>query len=194
VWQAKALQLYGVVYEDTPGAEPYSERVIKTWAVKMPGAHWTALGKKNLIRTVSRVTKLDDAIAAVTSGYPLTVASDWGGNMRCPTKHGRLLNERADTWQHQMCCIGYDGDPETVRLFGEPLFLIRNSWGEAHGTPPDGSPPGSFWVRARDMAYMLKHDCWALSDMDGFEPRDWQVIRAKCERIKRDRALYALAN
>ncbi len=86
-----------------------------------------------------------------------------------PTIDGRLVNRRQGTWAHQMTVIAYDGQTGS-----EPYFLILNSWGPAaHGQPPDDSPPGSFWIRWKDMDYMAKKgDSFAYSGMDGFPAQD----------------------
>jgi hypothetical protein len=68
-----------------------------------------------------------------------------------------------------MCLIGYDG--ATGR---EPYWYVINSWGDsAHGTPPDGAPPGGFWIRAKDLAYILRQgDSFAWSNFAGFPSQD----------------------
>lgn len=171
-WQAKALQLYGVVAADHPGLPGYSGSVARSWATKMPSAELIAEGKKHLVRTIALVVTPEQARDAICNGYPVTIASSWGGEMEPPELDGRLVNRRATTWHHQMVLIAYDGSG------AEPYWYVLNSWGpNAHGTPPDGSPPGGFWVRRPDLLYIVgQEDCWALSDLDtGFEPRDLHV-------------------
>lgn len=174
-WQAEALRLYGVIPADEPGLDEYGPSVIKRWAVRMPDRRWIDIGRLHLVKTIAQVTNADQIRDAICNGYAVTIASDWGGDMRPRTIDGRLVNRRSGSWAHQMCVIGYDG--ATGR---EPYWYILNSWGpDAHGTPPDGAPPGGFWVTRRDIDYIARQgDSFALSNHDGFEAADWVIIRA----------------
>ncbi len=125
-------------------------------------------GKNHLIKTTSLINNTDEAIEALSNYYPMTCASNWGGQMSPPvkgTKFPVLLNTHADSWNHQMCCIATWDHPELGRI-----FYIQNSWGEdAHGTPPDGAPPGGFWISARDFQYIIdQQEVFAYSQFDGF--------------------------
>lgn len=170
-WQARALQLYGVIPADLPGLEPYSESVIRRWAVRMPEKRWIDVGKMHLVRTAAMVTTAEEVRDAVCNGYPVTIASNWGGLMRPPVKNGKLVNRRSGTWAHQMCIIAYDGTGD------EPLWYVLNSWGpHAHGDPPDDSPPGGFWIAKHDVDYIVRQeDTFALSAMEGFPANDWDI-------------------
>lgn len=168
-WQAKALELYGVIPADFDGLPDYSSSVVRSWATRMPSGEYVTEGKLHLVRSAARVTSADQVRDAICNGYPVTIASDWGGMMRPPTKDGRLVNRKSDTWMHQMCIVAYDGETGS-----EPYWYILNSWGEnAHGSPPDDAPPGGFWVTEKDVAYIVRQgDSFALSDLQGFPPRD----------------------
>lgn len=176
-WQAQAILLGGFIPEDTPGLEPYSRSVVRRWAVRMPAPEYQEIGRQHLVRTVARVTTAAEVRDAICNGYPVVICSDWGGLMRPPTVDGRLVNRKADKWMHCMCIIGYDGS------VGEPLWYILNSWGsDAHGRPPDDSPPGGFWVHEKDVNYIVRQgDSFAFSDAEGFPSQDWLIIKAVAE-------------
>lgn len=183
VWQAKALLEYGVI-EVTRETGDYSKAVVSRWAVRMPEAKWVELGKLHRVKSIAQCRTASDIRDAICNGYPVTIASDWGGLMECPLVGDKRVNRKSGTWQHQMCVIGYDGSG------AEPYWYVQNSWGpSAHGTPKDGAPPGGFWIRKADMEYIAKSgDNWAISDLDGFFEIDWQVIK---ERVSDARSIRA---
>jgi len=174
-WQAIALQKYGWIAADTPGLPKYSADVAKSWAVRMPQPELIAKGRDHLVKTVSRVRSAHEIRDAICNGYPVTIASSWGGKMRPPVIDGRLVNTKSDTWQHQMCIIGYDG-AGVVKY-----YYVINSWGpDAHGKPVNGSVPGGFWIAEKDMDWIATTgECYALSDMVGYPSRDWIIIEQR---------------
>jgi hypothetical protein len=183
-WQVKALTLYGVIEEGQPGLEPDGASVIRRWAVRMPERKWLELGKQHLLSTAAPVTTANEVRDAICNGYPVSICSDWGGQMRPAVKDGKLVNRRVTTWQHCMTVIGYDGSGR------EPYFYILNSWGpDAHGTPPDDAPPGGFWISKADMEYIVRQkDSYALSDFAGFPANDWDFALM---RRKENRSMLA---
>lgn len=133
--------------------------------------------KQFLVKSAARLNTSQDVWDSITNGYPCTIASNWGGQMR-PTAQGNpavLLNRRVTRWDHQMCVIGAWEHPTLGRI-----FCILNSWGpDAHGVPVDDSPPGSFWVLDADMNYIVAQgDSFAFSQFDGFpaqNPNYWLI-------------------
>lgn len=168
-WAAEAVKQFGVLAADSADVPPYSGSVASQWGSSGPPAEFVARAAPFRVHTVAPVKTADAVRDAVCNGYPVTIASDWGGLMQPPVVDGRLVNRRAATWNHQMCVIGYDG--ETGR---EPYYYILNSWGaSAHGQPPDDAVPGGFWVRTKDMdAIVAQGDSFAYSTFDGFPSRD----------------------
>ena len=130
-----------------------------------------------VVKSAANCRTTDDVWNALANGYPCTIASNWGGQMR-PAAQGSpavLLNKRVTTWQHQMCIIGIWKHPQ----FGK-IFCILNSWGpDAHGVPPDGSPPGSFWVLESEIDYIVRQgETFAFSQFVGFpsqRPNYWLI-------------------
>lgn len=132
---------------------------------------WLALSKKHLVRTVAHISSLDQARTALQNYYPLTIASNWGGLMQCPTEGTPpvLLSRHATQWSHQMHVNGWWEHPS----LGE-LYYILNNWGPgAHGTPPDDAPPGGFWVKAPELQRIIGEDeTFAFSQFDGFPTQE----------------------
>lgn len=147
----------------------YGEKLEMDWS---DGAKidekWLKISRNHLIKTTSVCRNADDVREAIINGYPVTIASNWGGSMK-PNPQGSkepiLLNSRTDTWQHQMCILGWWEHPE----FGE-VFYIMNSWGTyTHGKCPSGAPMGGFWVRKKDVDYIAKqNEAIAYSQYNGF--------------------------
>jgi hypothetical protein len=146
-----------------------------SWSPNGSALHskWNAEALKNPVRTVAQASNADDVSAGLRNGYPATCASMWGGRMKCSVTEGVLLNERVDQWAHQMCCIGWQEHPK----LGE-LYYILNSWGNPHGTDPDGGPPGGFWIKKADMEFMCRDEVFIFSNFDGFPAQqlDWADI------------------
>lgn len=174
-WAAEAVRQFGVLAADSSGVPAYSGSVATQWGLAGPPDEFVSRAAPFRVRTVAPVKSAGAVRDAVCNGYPVTIASDWGGLMKPPIVDGRFVNRRATTWNHQMCVIGYDG--ESGR---EPYFYVLNSWGAtAHGTPPDDAVPGGFWVRTRDMeSIVAQGDSFAYSSFDGFPAQslDFRVI------------------
>lgn len=182
---AKAAVNDGFLFFDTPGLpKPQIDSNGITWGKQTEllwsdgsriDANWLSQSRNHLIRTVSPVRSAADVRAAIKNYYPVTIASNWGGRMQCRvvgTGENRvLLNDHADTWNHQMCIIGWWDHPE----LGE-IFFVLNSWGpRAHGIDPSGGPPGGFWIKAADVDYICRqNDSYAFSQFDGFPAQTFE--------------------
>lgn len=177
---AKAIVKDGNPAFDEPGLPGYEDRGGLTWGKEQElkwsdGAaiseEWLAKARKHTVKTVAQIKSVDEAKQALINGYPMTIASNWGGLMQCPKKGSPpvLLNQRSGVWNHQMCVIGYWKHPD----LGD-IFCVLNSWSEsAHGEPPDGAPLGSFWIQAKDMAYIIgQEEVFAFSQFEGFPAQE----------------------
>ena len=171
-WQAAAVKKYGVLRSDYPTVPTYSGKTSKAWG-RSPGppADFVAEADDHLVNSTGLVKDVDQAVVALANGYPITVASSVGYEM----KVGRDgFHRRKGSWAHQMAVIGYGKKPELH-------FIIQNSWGDVHGQLIDFAtekplPVGCLRVKAADFARMLKAgDSHAYSRFDGFEaqPFDW---------------------
>lgn len=127
--------------------------------------------KPYLVRTVAPVRSADDVRDSLCGGHGVTIASNWGGLMKCEVKEGVLMSRRVTTWNHQMeVCDWAEHDK-----LGE-IFNIGNSWGNPHGIDPFGGPPGSFWVHKAEMEYIVRqNDSFAFSSFVGFPAQDMEI-------------------
>jgi hypothetical protein len=193
--QAKALAVDGLLAWDHEGLtlpKPTFGNVI-AWTGQIEtqwsdgakiGAEFVKEGQKHLYPTAANVTSVEQAKTLLDSYYPMTIASSWGGLMKCPVTEGVLLNRRSGTWNHQMWVIDYIEHP-TLGL----LFWVGNNWRDAHGRDPGGewdggygAPPGGFYIKADDMAWIIsKRETFAFGDKAGFvdRSRKFQWITAK---------------
>jgi len=142
----------------------------KQWGNRGAPAKYIELGKKQLVKSTANLRNTDQCRDALVNKYAITIASNWGGNMKPQVKNGVLLNQRATTWNHQMAVIAYWDHTD----LGE-IFWIQNSWGWfVHGICPTGAPGGGFWVLKRDLQFICDQgETFAYSPfVDGFHA-DW---------------------
>lgn len=130
------------------------------------------------VKSTSKLKNSDQVKQALSNGYPVTIASSWFGFSDLKVKPSGTpavqLASRNQSWGHQQSCLGFTTHPE----FGL-IFLIQNSWGNAHGTPPGnfGEPKGSYWIRSRDMDRICLEEVFSFSNFDGYPARtvDWSI-------------------
>lgn len=133
--------------------------------------------KKHVIQSAARLKSWQECKAALVNGYPITLASNWGGQMNPPIKGNPpiIINSRVTSWAHQMSCLGWAMHPE----FND-IFWIQNSWGQSHGTSPGhyGEPAGGFWISSKDMEWICRDgEVFAISNFAGFPAQvlDWFI-------------------
>lgn len=170
---AEAAKVDGVIIREGLSGWNESEDTIE-WSAEVDtewsdgariGDQYIQAGRKHLVKTTAPVRSAADVRAALQAGFAVTIASDWGGEMRPQVKEGVLLSRRVTTWNHQMSVHGWLLHP----VLGE-IYYIWNSWSaSAHGRCPSGAPLGGFWVLAKDMDYITDQgDSYAYSQFDGF--------------------------
>jgi hypothetical protein len=171
-WAAAAVEQYGILFSDESGVPPYSGSVAKQWGCKKPAFEkFMPIADDFQVRSIAQVTTFEQVRDALVNGYPVTVASNQGFQMKGRADGGKLWGVPSGSWAHQMCFIGYDPEPR-------PCVYCINSWGEnAHGKPVDDAPPGGFWVDAKTVARMVKQgDSFAYSSFVGFpENNEWDL-------------------
>lgn len=61
--------------------------------------------RKHLVQSTAACKSADDVRDAIRNYYPVTIASSWGGLMKCPTQGNPpvLMSRRTGSWGHQMC-------------------------------------------------------------------------------------------
>tara|TARA_B100001564_G_scaffold359340_1_gene380726 strand:+ start:7088 stop:8008 length:921 start_codon:yes stop_codon:yes gene_type:complete len=151
----------------------YNSRIGSSWGRSGVPSEVKKEGKKHQVKTVSLINTVDQARDAIANGYALSVCSNYGFSSR-RSQHG--IAKKSGSWNHAMCWCAMDDSHE---IYNETLFLIQNSWGAFNSGPKRlDQPDGSFWVREKDAAGMLRQNgAWVFSDVDGFPPRkvDWTI-------------------
>lgn len=167
VWAAKGVMKYGVLSSEAKGCPKYSSEVAGEWGKSGPPEEFITIGKEHLVKSTAPIKTWQDAITALSNGYPVTIASDYGFDMT-PRSDG--FNHHSTSWGHQMCLLMIDQGGDGV----EPHAGILNSWGDVHGKITDFRtkvdwPVGTLRVRKQDIEGILESgDCWAFSNFDGF--------------------------
>jgi hypothetical protein len=183
---AKWLRDWGVVYrEPFPDLgydlTRYSAERAKNWGAYGAGGagdngRLDKVAKKHPARHIVAVRTWDELVAAITAGFPVTIASSQGFANR--TDDSGVL-QASGTWMHQMCVIGVrfaDQAPEGVKKIDAALVL--NSWGtnwvSYAGKYPADQPDGSFWATRQAMEGILRqNDSYAIGDIKtGLKWRD----------------------
>lgn len=176
---ARWLRDWGVVYrEEVLGHDlrAYSADRAKAWGAygnggQGDGGKLDLEAKRHPCKHVVAVKTWDELVAAVTSGYPVTIASSIGFNSGNRDADG--FCRAAGTWMHQMAVIGV-----RFEQHGSPRdgALILNSWGPSYvggGKWPADMPDGSFWASREAIQSILNQgDSYAIGSVDGFGWRD----------------------
>lgn len=171
---AEAAKKYGVLSSELSGLPSFKTnsetvtwpgKIDREWGNRGSPQQWITEGQKHLVKTTAVLKNHDDAVAALANGYPITIASDWGGMMTPPIVSGVRLNKRVTQWMHQMQISDFWFHPQL-----QLIFYVNNSWGEnAHGDSPDNSPPGGFWITKDEFNYIARqNEAIAYSNFDGF--------------------------
>ena len=187
-WAVKAAQLRGVLPLDGI-AYQYSGKLADQWGRRPgPPRELYPLADQQKLQTFAQVSSYEAARDAIATALaPVTVASNQGFDMKSVEIGGHLWGRPSGRWAHQMCFIAVDDTlpaPPWSRSKKPGGLYCQNSWGpKAHWPtePPDGAPPGGFWVDRDTAERMLAAgDSYAWSDFDGFKPRglDFSVFES----------------
>lgn len=171
---AKWLSEYGVIYQkpyDSFDCTDNSPSLCKLWGRYGNGGKGnTDLdddAKKTPARHVTRVSNWDELVAAICSGYAVTIASSQGFTK---TTDRECFLAPSGTWMHQMAIVG-------IKVTGRQGACIANSWGEnwirySGDRWPDDLPKGCFWADRKVIERILSQgDSWAIAEI-AFRYRD----------------------
>lgn len=168
-WAAEGVRQFGILAADEADVPGYSGSLARQWG-KRPGppAKFLEKAKPHVVRSTAPVSTYEQVRDALANGYPVTVASNQGFQMRGRVDRGKLWGVASGSWAHQMCFVGVDDDA------ARPGCYCLNSWGpDAHGPPADDAPPGGFWVDAAVVTRMVRQgDSFAFSQFEGFPEQD----------------------
>jgi len=183
---AKWLRDWGVVYRQPfpdlgYDLTTYSAERAKSWGNYGNGGEGDKgrldkFAKQHPARHVVAIRTWDECVAALTAGFPVTIASSQGFANR--TDESGVLAP-SGTWMHQMCLVGIrfkENAPPGVRAVD--ACLVLNSWGTRWisyaGKFPSDQPDGSFYAEKPVIERILAQgDSYAIGDIKtGFAWRD----------------------
>jgi hypothetical protein len=146
---------------------------IKYGGSRRPPQPITDYGQTHLVRTATFLKTIDEIRDFLFAGYGVFFCSSlkWS-NKRDDNGYSPVV---PGTWMHSQALCGFDDRPETIRLYGEPLAAVLNSWGKrwnsgsrkVRGTDLE-IPEGAYWSKA---SVLLRGQCIALSSVAGWPPR-----------------------
>jgi hypothetical protein len=160
----------------------YSAERAKQWGAYGNGGQndrgrLDTIAKKHPARHVVAVRTWDECVAALTAGFPVTIASNQGFASR--TDDSGILAP-SGTWLHQMVLVAIrfqENAPQGVKAVD--ACLVLNSWGPRGwisyaGKYPADQPDGSFWATRPVIENILRqNDSYAIGDIKtGFKWRD----------------------
>lgn len=150
----------------------YDGRTAGRWGSRKPPPEVIAIGREHLVRTATFLKSVDEIRDFLYSGFGCFFCSmlKWS-NRRDENGYSPVV---VGSWAHAQGIVGYDDRPETVRLYGEPLACVQNSWGRWNSGPRGvrGTdlkiPEGAYWTKA---STLLRGQVIALSSVAGWPPR-----------------------
>ena len=182
---ARWLRDWGVIYrqpyDNGIDLTNYSAQRAKQWGNYGNGGQGDngrldAVAKKTPARYVVAIKTWDECVAALTAGFPVTIASKVGLAIR--TDESGILSP-SGTWHHMMVLVGIrfkQNAPPGVKAVD--ACLVLNSWGTRWisyaGKYPADQPDGSFWATKDVIQRILsQNDSYAIGDVQtGFKWRD----------------------
>lgn len=168
VWAAQYLQKYGCLirkkYASVDLTNYSSALCCSSYASKGVPDDLEPIARQHPIKAYAPVSNWKDLVAAITSGYPVTVASNQGFAYKRDEKG---YARPQGSWPHQMTFVAVDLNDESA--------VIQNSWGKdwISGPKPEWMPAGSFKVTPATVDSMLKsRDSFAFSDLSGWPKKE----------------------
>jgi hypothetical protein len=159
----------------------YSGDMAQRWGARNPPDEVRQIGRQHLVRTATVVKTREEVRDFLAAGFGVFFCSGlkWS-NQRDENGVSKVV---FGSWAHCQCVIGYDDRPEIIKLYGEPLALILNSWGKnwiQGSRKVFGTnlliPDGAYWtpVSALDSC-----SCIAVSSVAGWPRRKLKSYGAK---------------
>jgi hypothetical protein len=157
----------------------YSSRNAGIYGSKTPPDSWRKIGADHLIRTATVLDTYEQLRDMLANGYGV---SSCGGEGFSSVRDLNGVSNRSGSWAHALAYIAVDDRPEIINLYGVPLILVQNSWGNWNdggrrifGTFVD-IPVGAFWARWTDIK---NRDMIALSGVNGWPPKKLKSYGAR---------------
>lgn len=172
IWQADAIEKFGVLRRDLPGLPSYNKTHVNDWGNDKPadGASFRDFltdAKDFVIKGKSRLSKEDQVIDAIDNWYPCTIAADVGFTMKPQGgEKGYHRINPADPWSHQQTIVGYN--------LKRGWVAIKGQWGDVFGKLVDIDtgepwPRGMLRITMEDFRkYIRNAEIIAYSNFAGF--------------------------
>ena len=135
---------------------------------KGDGGRLDKIAAETPCRHVVAIRTWPELVAAITSGFPVTIASSQGFNK---VRDSEGFCRASGTWMHQMMLAGLRFKKNGSSRDGA---LVVNSWGNyvQGGKWPADQPDGTFWAERPVVERILSQgDCWAIAEVE-FQWRD----------------------
>lgn len=149
----------------------YSARNAGIYGSRTPPESWLKIGREHLVRTTTLLDSYEELRDMLANGYGV---SSCGGEGFSSDRDQNGVSKRKGSWAHAMAYIAADDRPEIIKLYGEPLICVQNSWGmwnegsrRIYGTDID-IPHGAFWARWSDIK---NREMIAFSSVMGWPPK-----------------------
>jgi|688.fasta_scaffold68088_2 hypothetical protein len=150
----------------------YSSRNAGLYGSRTPPEAWLKIGREHLIRTATEASSFEEVRDLLTNGYCI---SSCGGESFSEERDENGVSKRTPRgWAHALAYLGVDDRDDTKKIYGGPLVLVQNSWGDWNNGPRKirgtrfSIPVGSFWARWSDIS---NRTAIAFSGVNGFPPK-----------------------
>lgn len=112
----------------------YSGSLAGKYGGQKPPENMQAVGKQHLVWSTANCDTAEECRDALANGHGLHTC---GGEGISNVRDENGFSRRSGSWSHAMGWIGADDRPETIKIYGEPLFLNLNSWNKWNSGPRD---------------------------------------------------------
>ncbi|MGI9178074.1 MAG: hypothetical protein ACR2IT_09485, partial [Pirellulales bacterium] len=158
----------------------YSGDTAQKFGSRKPPDKIREFGRQHLVRTATNLKSREEIRDFLFAGFGVFFCSGlkWD-NKRDENGVSRVV---PGSWAHSQALCGYDDRPEIIRIYGEPLALVINSWSggwitgsrKVYGTDLV-IPEGCYWT---PVSAMDRCSCIALSSVAGWPARKLKTYGA----------------
>lgn len=158
----------------------YSGENATRWGSRRPPDEVRQIGREHLVRTATVVKEVEQIRDFLAAGYGVFFCS--GLKWSKVRDENGVSNVVPGSWAHSQAACGWDERPEIIKIYGEPLCLIINSWSRWNSGPRRvlGTdlmiPEGAYWTPASNMK---RCSCIALSSVAGWPRRRLHSLGAE---------------
>ena len=158
----------------------YSADLELKYGARKPPQPIIDYGRQHLVRTATFLKTIEEIRDFLHAGFGVYFCSSlkWSStrddNGYSPVVPGQ--------WLHAQSICGFDDRPEIIKLYGEPLAAVLNSWGRRWNSGPRAVfgtnlqiPEGAYWTKARNL---VRGQAVALSSVAGWPPRQLRTYGA----------------